>query len=71
MEERFDELVGLFSFTLSDDLQTAYRWARTGSTLVLPKAAEPGAGPPRADTPLIRGDAVFVPSPRRRPGYWW
>ncbi|HEY7151555.1 MAG TPA: hypothetical protein VH391_07730 [Solirubrobacterales bacterium] len=52
---------GRISFRLSDDLDTTYRWTRTGSTLVLPKATdeEPGA---RVDGLIICGDAVFVPA---------
>ena len=53
---------GRLSFRLSDDLDTTYRWTRTGSTLVLPKAADRGEATPRGDGPIIRGDAVFVPA---------
>ena len=53
-----DDPVGRVSFSLDDDLGTAYRWSTTGSTLVLAG----GPGEPSGGKPILRGDAVFVPA---------
>ena len=55
-----DDPAGRVSFSLADDLGTAYRWSKTGSTLVL-ATGEPGALS-GAHAPILRGDAVFVPA---------
>jgi hypothetical protein len=54
-----DDPAGRVSFSLDDDLGTAYRWSATGSTLVL---AAGEAGGPSGGKPILRGDAVFVPA---------
>jgi hypothetical protein len=55
------EGAGAIAFTLTDDLGTAYEWTRTGSTLVLPKDDRPNPSSTRGGTPILRGDALFVP----------
>jgi hypothetical protein len=55
-----DDQAGRVSFSITDDLGTGYEWASTGSTLVLPTSRPEGTtgGP----SPILRGDAVFVPA---------
>ncbi len=56
-----DDPAGRVSFSLTDDLGTAYEWTKTGSTLVL-AGDQPGGSTGGARAPILRGDAVFVPA---------